>query len=376
MSSVGGANDLPGLRGKPVVSKGSRWSGSDEQRRNASDAVKRRGDDIYERGERLTGGERRERRRREESLQYRSQKVRECDRRTKGRGRKKFMTSERTRSQFKSFNTSCFFLHVLSGIVPVEPKSATASCSDVLTSEARTKFGVLKSKALRNIASVSLDPSISQVKKSIYLPPQRRLYPLGTYIHTKASARTMATIMHIGIPTDWCSAQFGVEEPRYLTGIHWPREVHDLLDYLETPSDHLNHVWEDTSFAGITMGARELQHILRSRDAVLHAYNHARRIVAMSSCRPLGGYLPCSKSALLPNPIPVAEKDIPVRQIMSMRMVTYTPQTIMHKILEVRGAKSAVVTTVEQKCKNNAVQQRIGVGIDKDTNCALTETAP
>ncbi|RDH30039.1 hypothetical protein BDQ94DRAFT_149431 [Aspergillus welwitschiae] len=56
MSSVGGANDLPGLRGKPVVSKGSRWSGSDEQRRNASDAVKRRGDDIYERGERLTGG--------------------------------------------------------------------------------------------------------------------------------------------------------------------------------------------------------------------------------------------------------------------------------------------------------------------------------
>lgn len=61
---------------------------------------------------------------------------------------------------------------------------------------------------------------------------------------------------------------------------------------------------------------------------------------------------------------------------MSMRMVTYTPQTIMHKILEVRGAKSAVVTTVEQKCKNNAVQQRIGVGIDKDTNCALTETAP
>lgn len=46
-------------------------------------------------------------------------------------------------------------------------------------------------------------------------------------------------------------------------------------------------VGEDTSFAGITMGARELQHILRSRDAVLHAYNHARRIVGIHASNQL-----------------------------------------------------------------------------------------
>ncbi|PYH28763.1 uncharacterized protein BO87DRAFT_411042 [Aspergillus neoniger CBS 115656] len=225
MSSVGGANDLPGLRGKPV-------------RRNANDADKRRGDDIYERGgEGLTGGS----------------------------------------------NTSCFFSHVLSGIVPGEPKPATAHCPGGLTSEARTQ-----------IWNPTNLPSAS--KQSI---------PVG-YIHTKASAKTMATIMHIGIPMYF----------------DWFRPISRKLG---------------DCFAGTIVGGRffccmgELQHsILPIWDGVLHAYN--------APARPLGGYLPCSKSALLPNPIPVAEKDIPAHQIMSVGMVTYyTP------------LKRAVVTAAVQE---------------------------